>query len=195
MLWQTILPPLFATIAAALPVADEETGLLSRNGPQPWGLFTQNVIYQPPTGQNIEYPRYVELTDGTLLATATLSGFSPQFFPIFESTNGGASWKWISNVTDKVNGWGLPAQPALTELTQALGAYPKGTILAAGNSEKGGTGGGTRIDLYASKDKAHSWEFVSHIAMGGPPNATNGATPVWEPYLMYVHQAIAAFQF
>ncbi|KAH8805337.1 glycoside hydrolase family 93 protein [Xylogone sp. PMI_703] len=163
-------------------------------GPKPWSLFNQNVIYQPPTGQNVEYPRYVELQDGTLLATTTLSGFNPQFFPVFQSKDGGASWKWISNITDQVNGWGLQAQPALAELTEPLGGFPKGTILASGNSENRSANGGTHIDLYASKDKARSWEFVSHIAMGGPPNTTNGATPIWEPYLMlYDHQLVAYY--
>ncbi|KAH8799163.1 Sialidase, partial [Xylogone sp. PMI_703] len=184
MLLESCLFSLLAVTSVASPL----------RGPQPWGLFNQNVIYQPPVGQNIEYPRYVQLQDGTLLATATLSGFNPQFFPVFQSKDGGASWKWISNITDQVNGWGLQAQPALVELTESLGGYAKGTILASGNSEKRGTGGGTRIDLYASKDKARSWEFVSHIAMGGPPNTTNGATPVWEPYLMlYDHQLVAYY--
>jgi hypothetical protein len=82
---------------------------------------------------------------------------------------------------DQVNGWGMSAQPALTELTEPMAGYPAGTIMGTGNSW---SNNGTRIDLYASKDKARSWEFVSHIAQGGRPNTTNGATPIWEPYLL-----------
>jgi len=159
------------------------------HAPSSWGLFSNNVIYQPGKGQTMQYPRYVELQDGTLLATVTFSPFNPQFFPVFESKDGGATWTWVSNITDQVNGWGLQAQPALAELTEPLGGYPAGTILASGNSENRNTtatGGGTRIDLYASRDRARSWEFVSHIAMGGQPNTTNGETPIWEPYLMSV---------
>jgi hypothetical protein len=75
----------------------------------------------------------------------------------------------------------MPAQPALAELTEPLGGFEKGTILASGNSW---SNNGTRIDLYASTDKARTWKFVSHIAEGGRPNTTNGATPIWEPYLL-----------
>ena len=75
----------------------------------------------------------------------------------------------------------MSAQPALAELTEPLGGYPAGTILGSGNSW---SNNGTRIDLYASTDRARSWHFVSHIAEGGAPNTTNGATPIWEPYLM-----------
>jgi hypothetical protein len=151
--------------------------------PKPWGYFTNNTIYQTTGDESITYPRYVELTDGTIIATASLMGHTPGFFPVFESKDGGAKWKYISNFTDQVNGWGMSAQPALTELTEPLGGYPAGTILGSGNSW---SDNGTRIDLYASRDRARTWEFVSHIAEGGRPNTTNGATPIWEPYLLYV---------
>jgi hypothetical protein len=151
--------------------------------PEPFGFFVNNTIYQPSDRESVTYPRFTELEDGTLLATTSLSGHSPGFFPIFESKDGGASWEWISNVTDTVNGWGLSAQPALAELTEPLGSYEAGTILASGNSW---SGEGTRIDIYASTDQARTWEFVSRVAEGGAPNTTNGATPIWEPYLMSV---------
>jgi len=152
-------------------------------GPKPWGFFVNNTIYQTTGSESITYPRYTELTDGTIIATSALSGHQPGYFPIFESNDGGASWKWVSNLTDQVNGWGMSAQPALTELSSAMGGYPAGTILGSGNSW---SGNGTKIDLYASTDRARSWHFVSHIAQGGPPNTTNGASPVWEPYLLLV---------
>lgn len=154
------------------------------SGPQPWGYFVNSTIYQPTGKQSITYPRFVELEDETIIATSALSGNNPNYFPIFESKDGGASWTYISNLTDQVNGWGMDAQPALTELPFPLGGYPAGTILGSGNSW---SSNGTRIDLYASTDRARSWHFVSHIAQGGPPNTTNGATPVWEPTLLYVH--------
>ena len=150
-------------------------------GPEPWGYFTNNTIYQPIASESITYPRFVELIDGTIIATASLSGHQPGYFPIFESKDGGATWEYISKLQDQVNGWGISAQPALAELTKPMGGYEAGIILGAGNSW---SNNGTRIDLYASKDKARTWEFVSHIAQGGRPNTTNGATPIWEPYLL-----------
>ena len=106
-----------------------------------------------------------------MVAGVDLSGI------VVESRN--PDWKTGDKVV--VNGWGMSAQPALTELTEPLGGFPKGTILAAGNSW---SNNGTRIDLYASTDRARTWTFVSNIAQGGRPNTTNGATPIWEPYLL-----------
>ncbi|KAK4900133.1 hypothetical protein LTR49_027538 [Elasticomyces elasticus] len=145
------------------------------SSPQPWGYFVNSTIYQPTGNEGLFYPRFTELEDGTILATTSLSGPVPDYFSVFESTDGGASWTYISNLTDQVNGLGFTAQPALHELTFDLGAYKKGTILGGGNSW-GNTS--TNIDLYASIDRGRTWEFVSHVANGGPPNTTNGATPV-----------------
>src|SRR4051812_8571903 len=116
---------------------------------QPWGYFTNNTIYQTTGSESITYPRFVELTDGTVIATASLSGHTPGYFPVFESKDGGASWEYISDLRDQVNGFGMSAQPALTELTEDIGDYPAGTILATGNSWSNTS---TKIDLYASKD-------------------------------------------
>ncbi|KAF2852731.1 glycoside hydrolase family 93 protein [Plenodomus tracheiphilus IPT5] len=158
---------------------------------QPWGYFTNNTIYQTTGKESITYPRFVELTNEIIIATASLSGHTPGYFPIFESNDGGANWEYISDLRDQVNGWGMSAQPALTELTQPMAGYNAGTILGTGNSW---SENGTRIDLYASTDRARTWEFVSHIAQGGKPNTTNGATPIWEPYLLqYEGQLIAYY--
>ena len=151
------------------------------SGPQPWGYFTNNTIYATSGSEGITYPRYIELTDGTILATSALSGNNPNYFPVFESCDGGAHWTYISNLTDQVNGWGMSAQPALEVLHTAIGGYPAGTILGSGNSW---SQNGTKIDLYASTDVGRTWKFVSHIANGTAPNTTNGAHPIWEPKLL-----------
>ena len=148
---------------------------------QPWGLMDNHDIYSPARPSVAVYPRIAELDDGTLLVTSSLTAQSPAFFPVFASRDGGATWDWISNITDQVNGWGMPAQPALLELREPLGGFEVGTVLAAGNSW---SENGTRIDLYASTDKAKSWKFVSRVAEGGAPNTTNGAKPIWEPFLL-----------
>lgn len=160
------------------------------NKPKPWGFFVNNTIMTTSGDESVTYPRYVELHDGTIIATTSFSGPKPAYFPIFSSRDGGASWKHVSNFTDQVNGWGMTAQPALAELTEPIGGYPAGTILGTGNSW---SNNGTRIDLYASRDKARTWEFVSHVASGGRPNTTNGATPIWEPFILYVPPLIYNF--
>jgi hypothetical protein len=67
---------------------------------------------------------------------------------------------------DTVNGWGLRYQPHFILLDQALGGYPAGTILLAGNSIPADLSK-TQLDLYASTDNGATWKFVSHIANGG----------------------------
>lgn len=177
-------------LALGILLANGVASFASTGKPQPFGRFVNNTIYQPVGNQSITYPRYTELEDGTILATASLSGPSPAYFPVFRSRDGGASWTWVSNISDTVNGWGFPAQPALAELTEPLGGFDAGTILASGNSW---SNNGTRIDLYASTDRAKSWKFVSHIAEGGRPNTTNGATPVWEPYLLVYNHSLVCY--
>jgi hypothetical protein len=88
-------------------------------------------------------------------------------------------------MTDQVNGLGMNAQPALAELTFAVGSFPAGTVLASGNSwSRSNEANTTNIDLYASKDKGHTWEFVSNVARGSGPNTTNGNPCIWEPYIL-----------
>jgi len=169
--------------AAALALAQEL---------QPFNLFAYKTIWEPPAGARASYPRLTELEDGTVLVTTSVfpgTGPSSELpsFPVFESKDGGVSWKQITSITDKANGWGMGAQPAIMEMTQDIGDYKKGTLLASGNSwnfAEDENGIGTKIDLYASTDKGKTWDFVSHVAQGGRPNTTNGADPIWEPYLM-----------
>ncbi|RYP28379.1 hypothetical protein DL767_007251 [Monosporascus sp. MG133] len=177
-------------LSLAVLLAQGIAALAGSREPRPFGFFVNNTIYQPSGSESITYPRYTELRDGTILATASLFGHNPAYFPVFESKDGGASWKWVSDIKDTENGWGFPAQPAITELTEPLGGFGTGTILASGNSW---SNNGTRIDLYASTDHARSWQFVSHITEGGRPNTTNGATPVWEPYLLVYNHSLICY--
>ncbi|KAL2266668.1 hypothetical protein VTJ83DRAFT_6020 [Remersonia thermophila] len=166
--------------------------------PPPSPFFVNHPIYTPPQGVRIMYPRVSELRDGTLLVAANVFGgdffVGPDgnipAFPVFESKDGGVTWKWISNITDQVNGWGMNAQPALLELRRPIGGYKPGTVLASGNSW---SASGTRIELYASKDKGRSWEYVSRVTEGGRPNTTNGADPVWEPFLLHYEDELIVY--
>ena len=66
--------------------------------------FSNRPIFTPPEGSRASYPRVVELTDGTILAT--VSWRDPDvdlaYFSIYESKDHGWTWKHISNVTDDV---------------------------------------------------------------------------------------------
>jgi hypothetical protein len=154
--------------------------------------FANRVIFTPPADSKASYPRVAQLSDGSLLSTISWRDPSVDkpYFPIFKSKDGGCSWKHVSNLTDDVNNIGLWAQPALAELPEDYGEFPKGTVLASGNSANNYS---TNIDVYASHDKGHSWEFVSNVARGGRPNTTNGADPVWEPFILPYQGKIGVF--
>lgn len=68
-------------------------------------------------------------------------------------------------------------------MPKAIGKFPAGTILCAGNSLPANLSN-TQIDVYASMDNGYTWSFVSHVASGGEGLPNNGLTPVWEPFLM-----------
>lgn len=150
--------------------------------------FEDKVIYTPEanfTDPRVLYARALELSDGKLLAT--WENYSPEpptvHFPIYESLDHGASWEEVSQVHDQVNDWGLRYQPDLLELPEDLGDFEKGTILVAGNSIPTDLSQ-TKIDVYASRDRARTWEFVSSVASGGVADPVNWETPVWEPHMM-----------
>jgi len=172
----------FKTVVVHLAAAAGLAGAQNATSkPQAFGTFADNPIYWPDANHSMFYPRLTELSDGTILATAGLNS-TPPVFPIFSSSDGGATWKWISNMTDQVNGLGMSAQPALAELPFAVGSYPAGTVLASGNSWKRNVS--TNIDVYASTDKGHTWKFVSNVARGGGPSTRNGDPAIWEPFIL-----------
>jgi hypothetical protein len=100
-----------------------------------------------------------------------------------KSKDGGKTWKEISKVKDTQNNWGLRYQPFLYELPRQFGKFPKGTVLISGSSIPTDLSE-TLIEVYASRDKGYTWEFVSHVALGGEALPNHGLTPVWEPFLM-----------
>ncbi|NUR03550.1 MAG: ricin-type beta-trefoil lectin domain protein [Streptomyces sp.] len=149
------------------------------------------TMYTPPAGAPSPgslYPRVLRLqhngsANGTLLATFEQYTNGTPVFPIYRSTDNGNSWNRISDVADTQNGWGMRWQPELFELPTAIGAFPAGAILAAGDSVPSDRSA-TKIDLYASTDRGQTWSFVSNIATGGAAFDTNGNTPVWEPFFL-----------
>lgn len=155
---------------------------------KPPSTFAQRVIFTPPsnyTDPRVLYARSAQFEDGTLLAT--WENYSPEppkvYFPIYQSKDGGYSWKEISRVQDTEQNWGLRYQPFLYILKKDFAGYKKGTVLLAGSSIPTDLSQ-TQIDLYASTNRGKSWKFVSHMARGGEARPNNGLTPVWEPFLM-----------
>ncbi|WP_086787059.1 RICIN domain-containing protein, partial [Streptomyces caniscabiei] len=149
------------------------------------------TLYTPPPDAPAPgslYPRALRLqhngsANGTILATFEQWTNGTPVFPIYRSTDNGNSWTKISEVADTQNGWGMRWEPELFELPRAMGGFPAGTILAAGDSVPSDRAG-TKIDLYASTDRGQSWSFVTNIATGGRAISSNGNTPVWEPYFL-----------
>jgi hypothetical protein len=163
----------------------------------PFSTFYNVTVFVPPsnyTDPEVLYARTVELEEGVLLAT--WENYSPEpppvYFPIFQSVDGGETWKEISKVTDQVNGWGLRYQPFLYEMPVSVGKYSAGTILCAGNSIPTNLSH-TRIDVYASFDKGYSWEFVSHVASGGAAVPDNGVPAIWEPFILWYDGQIVIY--
>lgn len=160
-------------------------------------FFSNNVIFVPPsnyTDPRVLYARTVELSDGTLLAT--WENYSPEpplvYYPIYQSRDGGKTWREISKVTDQVNHWGLRYQPFLYELPRDFAGFPAGTVLCAGNSIPTNLSN-TQIDLYASPDKGLTWKVVSHVAAGGEAEPDDGLTPVWEPFILLHDDQLVIF--
>lgn len=149
--------------------------------------YTVRTMYSPPDDNSSgpgSYPRVIQVAhypgaEGHLLATFARR----PSIPIYRSTDDGDSWSQISEVE------GLRQQPALLELPHQIGAFPAGTIMAAGLASDSPPNT-TELKLYYSSDGALTWQFLSTIAQGGrgiynPAQRAGDSreTPVWEPYL------------
>ncbi|KAI3391085.1 hypothetical protein diail_7963 [Diaporthe ilicicola] len=181
----TIGSYLAALILAATALATS----VSPRAVEPWTNFNDNAVFMPKenaTSWRTLYGRTVQLPDLSLLLS--WEDYDPDtiltYFPIYKSTDGGASYEPFSRVEDQVNGWGNWYQPFLYSLPQDIGGYPMGTILHAGVSTPRNLSQ-AYIDLYASTNQGKDWAFVSHIVYGpGPETTTAGDKAVWEPFLM-----------
>ncbi len=154
-----------------------------------------NILYAPNTTQypneDASYPRVIRLEhqsagegggNGDLLATFSHSGTgTPASFPIYLSSDGGATWSSspISTVTSAVSGWDIDG-PTLFELPQAEGSLPAGTILAAGSAWVRNNYTAQAIEVFDSTDGGHSWSYLSNCAQesGEPDTEGHG---IWEP--------------
>lgn len=175
--------------AAATFVATALAASVSPRAAEPWAMFNDNAVFMPKqsaTSWRTLYGRTLQLPDMSLLLS--WEDYDPDvtftYFPIYKSTDGGASYQPFSRVEDQVNGWGNWYQPFLYSLPEDFGGYSMGTILLAGVSTPRNLSQ-AYIDLYASTNQGKDWEFVSHIVYGpGPETTTQGDKAVWEPFLM-----------
>ncbi|KAF9765528.1 hypothetical protein IL306_002178 [Fusarium sp. DS 682] len=132
---------------------------------KPWSNFNNNAVFYPKkeaTSWRTLYGRTLQLPDKSLLLSWEDYDLDVEFtyFPIYKSTDGGATYKPFARVEDQ------------------------GTILLAGVSTPRNLTE-AYIDLYASKNQGKDWEFVSHIVYGpGPETVSQGDQAVWEPFLM-----------
>lgn len=182
-------------VSLALPVFATTTG----NGTAVY--VSDNSATFDPGGST--YARIICLKNsgslnGTLLCTydqlknvtVTMSdgsSVSKQVYPIYKSTDNGATWSLIANVYDKEYGLNRTSQPCLYELPQDVGNLTKGTIILAGNIFDDDPYTVSRIVLYKSTDGGYTWSFLSQVDSGGPciydPSTTSTTTTVWEPFL------------
>jgi hypothetical protein len=166
-----------AALGTAEPAFADPAG---RGKPVRLAPFGPVLVTDPSV--NGSYARAVRLTSGpagrsqTMLAT--YQAFGPSGFPLFRSDDDGRTWRSYSHIPVT----GVALQPYLYELPRAFAGLPKGALLFACNNF--GNFSSTEIQLYVSTDRGMTWTFRSTVATGGAPNTTNGATPVWEPFLL-----------
>ncbi len=142
-----------------------------------------------------EYPSMIKLShqknsedNGKLLVTFEHWGNT---YPVYESTDEGESWEFLSNVRDTYNeGYYNEWMPFLYELPCDMGEFSEGTIILAGTSTYGEGITDTTITLYNSTDAGKSF-----TAFGNVDNAGGLEWGVWEPYLIYDEESGRLFCF
>lgn len=149
-------------------------------------LYSPNISLNP--SEDASYPRVFRLqhsgtANGTLLATFSHSGDgSAPSFPIYRSTDGGATWSSspIGVVRDTVGNKGLDG-PTLFEVPQTLGALSPGTLLSAGTAWNRGDYTTQAIEVFKSTDSGVTWSYLSSCAsLSGQPNTQGHG--IWEPH-------------
>ena len=109
-----------------------------------------------------------------------------QVYPIYRSTNDGASYSRVSAIKPSADFPTLTrtAQPALYETPVQLGSIPAGSILFTGMLMPADRSS-SRLVMYKSLDHGSTWSLVSTIDTGGPatydPSPTSTTSTVWEP--------------
>ena len=164
---------------AALPLLGSTVGLALPGLPHVGNLttYTNVTIYNTDVGRQPSYARTEELPNGDLLVTwGTFANYSL----VYISKDSGKNWNPHGRIDSHIYNATF-FQPAIYYLPEKIGEYDKGTILFSINAWSGNS---TNIELYASRDGGKKFDYVSLVTSGGRANTTNGATPVWEPFLL-----------
>ncbi len=141
------------------------------------------------------YAKSAQLPSGRLVATYEDNNqpLNNMVFPIWASTDNGASWSRTSSVADtSPRGWGNWTNPHLYVLPQQIGAMPAGTLLLAGISSPPDRSA-TAIQLYRSNNEGATWSWVSEVALGGGQWGSANPTPIWEPYLLAANNRLIVY--
>ena len=178
MLHLTTLISLIAASVTCLALEPCQAGHPSRACKIP--TYSNATIYAVNGTGQASYARTLELPDNTLLATWNQFGGPGGSMPIYRSRTNGLSWSPLGTVRSDVPGRTL-VQPHLLYLNEHIGSYKEGTVLLSVNAWDNSS---TNIEVYSSADLGTTWKFASRVAIGGRANTTNGATPVWEPFLL-----------
>ncbi|MFI6676261.1 hypothetical protein [Kribbella sp. NPDC050470] len=150
-----------------------------------------NVLYSPnlSTYPNADasYPRAIRLDhDGsagrTVLATfARRNESGPSAFPVFRSTDGGATFgaNPISTITSNTAGWDLGA-PVIYEVPRTANGLNQGDLLAAGTAWDEGNFTAQKVEVSKSTDHGATWQYLSNCTQtSGQPNTIGHG--IWEP--------------
>lgn len=179
----------YIAIFTVVSLAVANARIIAPRTPGAWDNYTKNGVFYPrqnATSWRTLYARTVQLPDYSLLLAWEDydADVAEAYIPIYKSNDGGASFSPLTRVHDQINGWGLWYQPHFYTLPQAVGAYPRGTILLGAVSTPRNLSE-AYIELYASQDDGKTWAFVSHIVYGpGPESTTTGDKAVWEPFFL-----------
>ncbi|MCJ1675531.1 RICIN domain-containing protein [Rathayibacter sp. VKM Ac-2929] len=158
--------------------------------------YGPSVLYSSPADAQeygALYPKTVELqhngaANGTLLATFEQVRTTNPVFPIYRSTDNGATWSKISEIADTVNGWGNRNGNFLYELPQQVGSLAAGTILSVGLSVPSDKSA-ERMEVYKSTDQGRTWQYLSRIASSGGYSTT----PIWEPFVLVANGKLIVY--
>ncbi len=187
-------------------------------------LNAAEVVYEPTVtdawyDNGVRYGRGIQLkcdeagdNKGNIYVTSEYFYYPGRYglehFPIFESSDGGRSYKHISDIYDTEftqkkymkaedgsyyevplgtegattyldEWWSMIYQPFLYELPEDIGQLRRGTVLCAGTTRNNNH---SAIVLYYSTDGLRTWNYLSTIVEAGPLKMNNG-TAIWEAFL------------
>lgn len=137
------------------------------------------TIHTPDALHTDTYPRVVQLPSGNLLASFAYwtTGYIISTPKYYKSTNQGASWTYISSLTDTRSNSDGYFDPELFVMPVTIGSTTAGTILTGVRSQI--SFGKSYIDLYKSTNEGATWTLMSTIAIGNSQGHN-----VYEPFFL-----------